>query len=112
MTQFTVIRFNKKRGEEIMVTGSRAPRSGGRRARVGLIALAALAAASFASAQATRPVPAMSTPAASPVFAIKGFKVTGDNPLGDGETSRVLAPFLRADATIETLQKATAALET
>jgi len=53
----------------------------------------------------------MATPAASPVFAIKGFKVIGENPLGDGETSRVLAPFLRTDATIDTLQKATAALE-
>ena len=51
-------------------------------------------------------------PAPSPVFAIKGFKVTGDNPLGDGETARVLAPFLRADATMDSLQKATAALET
>ncbi len=49
--------------------------------------------------------------APSPVFAIKGFQVTGENPLGDGETSRVLAPYLRADATLETLQKATAALE-
>lgn len=49
--------------------------------------------------------------APSPVFAIKGFQVTGDNPLDEGETSRVLAPYLRADATIETLQKATAALE-
>ena len=48
----------------------------------------------------------------SPVFAIKGFQVTGENPLGDGETSRVLAPYLRADATLDTLQKATAALET
>jgi hemolysin activation/secretion protein len=53
----------------------------------------------------------MATPAAAPVFAIKGFKVTGENPLGDGETTQVLAPFLRADATIETLQKATQALE-
>ena len=53
----------------------------------------------------------MATSAPAPVFAIKGFKVTGDNPLGDGETSRVLAPFLRTDATIDTLQKATAALE-
>jgi hemolysin activation/secretion protein len=52
----------------------------------------------------------MSTPA-TPVFAIKGFKITGENPLGDGDTTRVLAPFLRADATIDTLQKATAALE-
>lgn len=49
--------------------------------------------------------------APTPVFAIKGFQVTGENPLGEGETARVLAPFLRADATIETLQKATAALE-
>ena len=51
------------------------------------------------------------TAAPAPVFAIQGFKVTGENPLGDGETARVLAPYLRADATIETLQKATAALE-
>lgn len=53
----------------------------------------------------------MAAPAASPVFAIRGFKVTGENPLGDGETARALAPFLRADATMETLQKATTALE-
>jgi hemolysin activation/secretion protein len=53
----------------------------------------------------------MATAAPSPVFTIKGFKVTGENPLGDGETSQVLAQFLRTDATIETLQKATAALE-
>src|SRR5207247_238653 len=46
-----------------------------------------------------------------PHFAIRGFKVTGDNPLGDGETSRVLAPYLRADASIDTLQQAASALE-
>jgi hemolysin activation/secretion protein len=46
-----------------------------------------------------------------PVFKITGFDVAGVNPLAVGETSNVLAPFLRADATIETLQKATAALE-
>jgi hemolysin activation/secretion protein len=57
-----------------------------------------------AAADAVRSAP-------SPVFAIKGFQVTGDNPLGEAETSRVLAPYLRADATIDTLQKATAALE-
>lgn len=50
-------------------------------------------------------------PAPAPVFAIKGFKVTGDNPLGDGETARILAPYLRADASMDTLQKATSALE-
>lgn len=44
-------------------------------------------------------------------FAIKGFQVTGDNPLDSATTTRVLAPFLRADASLETLQKASAALE-
>ena len=54
--------------------------------------------------------PAMAAQA-TPVFTIKGFSITGENPLADGDTSRVLAPFLRADATLETLQKATSALE-
>lgn len=80
------------------------------------LALAALAAASAANAQA--PAPAAPRPANPPIssvppaaFPIKGFQVTGDNPLSEGETSRVLAPYLRADATIETLQQAAAALE-
>ena len=51
------------------------------------------------------------TSAPSPVFQIRGFNITGENPLPDGETTRVLAPFLRADATLDTLQKATQALE-
>jgi hemolysin activation/secretion protein len=72
------------------------------------LALSAVAAAAYAQAPAAARMPA---PAPSPVFAIKGFTVTGDNPLGNGDTSRVLAPFLRTDATMETLQKATAALE-
>jgi hemolysin activation/secretion protein len=54
----------------------------------------------------------MATSAPSPVFTIRGFQIDGENPLGDGESARVLAPFLRANATIETLQQATAALET
>ena len=49
--------------------------------------------------------------AASPKFAIKGFNVVGANPLEAGETAAVLAVFLRQDADIDTLQKATAALE-
>lgn len=53
----------------------------------------------------------MATSAPSPVFVIRGFKVTGENPLAEGETSRILAPFLRADATLETLQNAAIALE-
>ena len=55
--------------------------------------------------------PAMAA-ASSPRFAIRGFSVKGDNPLGEGVTSQVLAPFLRSDATIDVLQKATQALET
>ena len=66
----------------------------------------ALMASTTASAQTQ---PQKSSP--SPSFVIKGFNITGENPLPDGEVSRVLAPFLRNDATIETLQKATAALE-
>lgn len=48
---------------------------------------------------------------AKPVFTIRGFDVSGENPLPAGDTTRVLAPFLRADATIDTLQKASSALE-
>ena len=63
-------------------------------------------------ALAQQPAPGAAVqPAPATVFAIKGFQVNGENPLEDGETSRVLAPYLRADATIDTLQKATAALE-
>jgi len=95
-----------------MVTGSRAPRPRIRTgARQAVFALALTAAAAAAWAQQAPVASPMAAPAPSPVFAIKGFKVTGENPLGDGETSRVLAPFLRADATIDTLQKATVALE-
>jgi len=53
---------------------------------------------------------AMTAPA-KPVFAIRGFDVMGPNPLPEGETALILAPFLRADATIDTLQKATTTLE-
>lgn len=76
-----------------------------------LLAVAGLWGAHVAGALAQQPAaPPMATPV-TPVFAIKGFTITGENPLGDGETSRVLAPFLRTDATIDVLQKATAALE-
>ena len=82
---------------------------------VGALLLALGAGHGTAMAQTTTPVapqalPAMSAPA-KPVFAIRGFQISGDNPLPASDTTRVLAPFLRTDATIETLQKATAALE-
>ncbi len=48
---------------------------------------------------------------ANPTFVIKGFDITGDNPLPASEVSRILAPYLRTDASLDTLQKATAALE-
>lgn len=50
-------------------------------------------------------------PAPEPVFAIRGFQVTGENPLGEDETARILRPYVREDATIGTLQQAAAALE-
>ena len=84
----------------------------------GLLALPATLAGAVAQAQTASPaVPttAQTTVAeasAGPVFQIRGFNVTGDNPLSGDETSRVLAPFLRSDATLDTLQKATQALET
>jgi hemolysin activation/secretion protein len=77
-------------------------------------ALLALVACGSGWAQSAPEAPAAPTQmpvSVTPVFAIKAFKISGDNPLGDGDVSRILAPFLRADATIDTLQKATAALE-
>jgi hemolysin activation/secretion protein len=89
------------------------------RPRAGLFALTALTAAATAFAQAPAGAapgaPATANPAVTsvppPAFAIKGFKVTGDNPLGDAATQRVLAPYVRDDASLETLQQAAAALE-
>jgi len=83
-----------------------------RRSQVAMAAvLAGVAGTVLAQAPAPAPAPALLTAAPAPVFAIKGFKITGDNPLGDGDTSRILAPYLRADANMDTLQKATSALE-
>ena len=87
-----------------------------RRAARSLVALVA-AAAGAAQAQQTpapapaRPVPPMAQPAAPAVFAIRGFLLEGENPIDAAEAQRVLAPFVRADATLETLRQATAALE-
>ena len=48
---------------------------------------------------------------ASTVFPIRGFELQGDVPLSADETTRILAPFIRTDGTLESLQKAGAALE-
>lgn len=92
------------------------PRIG--RVRWGVFALSALAAAAALAQQsaataAPAPVAASPLPASVPPprFAIKGFRVTGENPLGEAEVQRVLAPFVRNDASLEALQDAAAALE-
>lgn len=93
-----------------MIKGNCAPahrRSG--RAAPAVLALA-LSAACAAWAQAPAAAAPLA-PAPEPVFAIKGFQVTGDNPLDPAETGRVLAPFVRPDATLSSLQQATSALE-
>src|SRR4051812_49241166 len=85
--------------------------------RRALVALLASAGAAVAQAQAPAPaaparaVPPMATPATATVFPIRGFVIEGENPLGEAESNRALAPFVRPDATLETLQQATAALE-
>lgn len=70
-----------------------------------------IAAAATGAAMACAAQPA--APAAAPplAFAIEGFDVRGDNPLGAARTQEVLAPFVRADATLDTLQQAASALE-
>ena len=55
--------------------------------------------------------PAPQVQAAPAMFAISGFVLTGENPLGSADSDRVLAPFIGPNRTIETLQQATAALE-
>lgn len=89
--------------------------------RPALLALAVLAATAGAQAPLTaqapapgappRSTPPMATPAPQPVFPIRGFRLQGENPIGEAEAQRVLAPFVRPDATLATLQQATAALE-
>lgn len=57
--------------------------------------------------------PAASTaPTSNPALPrIRGFSINGNNPLTDAEVTVVLASFLRAEANLDNLQKAAAALE-
>lgn len=79
------------------------------------LALAWVALPLFTQAQTPASPPASpnarSSAPAAPSFAIRGFEIKGENPLSSAETSILLAPFLRTQATIETLAAATAALE-
>lgn len=84
----------------------------GPRVRRSLIALSAASVLASAPALVSAQAPAAGArPAASATFAIKGFTIKGEIPIGQAQAQAVLAPFVRADATIDTLQKATAALE-
>jgi hemolysin activation/secretion protein len=76
-----------------------------------LLAAAGPAAAQVPASSPPPPTPPMAQPAATAVFPIRGFRIEGENPIGDAAAQRVLAPFVRPDATIATLQHATAALE-
>ena len=62
-----------------------------------------------ASALAQQAMPAAT--GATTRFPINGFELTGDIPLKSEETSRVLAPFIGPNGTLDTLQQATTALE-
>ncbi|MBC7917299.1 MAG: ShlB/FhaC/HecB family hemolysin secretion/activation protein [Rhodoferax sp.] len=61
------------------------------------------------SAVAQQAMPAAT--GATTKFPINGFELTGDIPLKSEDTSRVLAPFIGPNGTLDTLQRATAALE-
>jgi hemolysin activation/secretion protein len=75
--------------------------------------LAAILAWSAPAVLAQSAMPSTGQPAAAPAvtFPISAFTVTGENPLDGAETVRILAPFVRADASLDTLQQAAAALE-
>ena len=60
-------------------------------------------------ATAQRPPAPVQAPAEP--LRLRGFTVTGDNPLDDATTTLVIAPFLRSEVGMDTLQKATAAFE-
>jgi hemolysin activation/secretion protein len=61
--------------------------------------------------QAQTPTAAATPVASAQAVPIRGFSVLGDNPLSEGVTSSVLAPYLRRPADLETLRQATQALE-
>ncbi|WP_161631565.1 ShlB/FhaC/HecB family hemolysin secretion/activation protein [Rhodoferax saidenbachensis] len=68
-----------------------------------------MAAAALQAMAQQQGVPAAT--GASTQFRISGFELTGDIPLSQDETTRILAPFIVPQASLDTLQKASAALE-
>lgn len=73
------------------------------------LAMALVGFAGVAAAQESGAASAASPSAAT--FRIRGFELTGDIPLPPEETTRILAPYISNQATIDTLQQAGAALE-
>ena len=73
----------------------------------------AMAAGAWAQA-AVPPAPTPEPPSQGSVvtFPIRGFEVQGDIPLQPGEVTALLAPYVRKEGTLETLQQAATALET
>ncbi len=72
-----------------------------------VLGLASLSISAQAQSSSSVAVPADSAPS----VLIRGFSVLGDNPLSEGVTSSVLAPYLRRPAELETLRQAIQALE-
>jgi hemolysin activation/secretion protein len=62
-----------------------------------------------ATAQAQQPMPPAT--GATATFPIQGFELKGEIPLSSDETTRILAPFIRTNGNLSTLQQAASALE-
>ena len=78
----------------------------------GTAAMAQTAAPAVASASDALPAGTPAASGTSPAqWRVRGFSVIGDNPLGSTETLLVMAPFLRSELSLDTLQQATSALE-
>jgi len=82
--------------------GNSKSKSARRLAAFGLLLAAATAQAQQAMPEAT---------GATTTFPIRGFELRGDIPLSSDDTSRILAPYIRTNGNLTTLQEAGAALE-
>lgn len=75
------------------------------------LGLALAGSAGTALAQASAPAAVPAATAASTTFAITGFEASGEVPLPAAEIDAALAPFVGPQGTLETLQRASSALE-
>ena len=81
------------------------------RARCVAPALTALALLAWCPTAALAQAATPGAASAATQFPIRGFELTGDIPLDSAQTTLILAPFIGTQGSIDTLQKATAALE-